>query len=417
MSLLPRHITQHAADILDHFPVTVVQGARQVGKSTLASVLSASREALTLTLDDPQQRAAVDADPAAFVNQNPDGLMVIDEVQLRPELLRVIKASVDHHRRPGRFLLTGSADTLRLGGDTDSLAGRAATVRLRGLSQGELLGQRDDLVSRMVSASGPPRLRSTWTRSDYITAMARGGFPEVGVMPERLRGTWLDSYLQRILERDAVNLPGGSSPARMRSVARLLAANQSGELVKARVAQDAGIPAQSITAYLDGLTGVFLIDLLQPWTPNLTRREVGRPKALVSDSALALRLGGQRPSSLEPLTADVIGGFLEGFVVAELLKQQQWSEEEFDLFHYRDRNGIEVDIVIELGDGRVLGIEVKSSSTVKGEHFKGLQFLQEKLGDRFVGGVVMNTAAESFQYARGLWGLPISALWEGTAAD
>lgn len=160
------------------------------------------------------------------------------------------------------------------------------------------------------------------------------------------------------------------------------------------------------------MEATYLIDLLKPWGANLTKREIGRPKVLVSDSALAMRLTRTTSQQLESLTSTRIGGISEAFVAGELLKQQGWSDVEFEVFHYRDRDGVEVDLIVELDDGRVLAIEVKSSVTYKPEHFKGLRFVRDRLGDRFAGGIVLGMAAEGLRFGDRLWGMPISALWE-----
>ncbi|GAA0996992.1 hypothetical protein GCM10009563_18480 [Subtercola frigoramans] len=194
---------------------------------------------------------------------------------------------------------------------------------------------------------------------------------------------------------------------------RLIAANQAGELVKARIATQANIPPSTISGYFDLVEALFLVETLPPWTPNLTKREVGRAKAFISDSALALRLGRLSESQLSSVVGgDQLGGLIEAFAVSELIKQSGWSDEEFELFHYRDRNGLEVDAIIEFAHGTIFGIEVKASKTFKSDHFAGLQALAAKAGSRFIGGVVLNTADQGCQYAPGLYGLPISALWE-----
>lgn len=411
MDLISRHAESLGRDMLGAFPAVVISGARQVGKSTLAGRLVRNIPHLAVTLDDESTRAAAQADSRAFVEQFTESTLVIDEVQRYPELLLAIKASIDRNRRAGRFLLTGSADLLNVKGQTDSLAGRAVTLNLRGFSQGELAGRIDDFVA--MAASGE-RFTSTttWARPDYARALASGGYPEIQRMPDRMRTVWIDSYIDRILTRDAVSLPSGGRASRIRTVLGLLAANQAGELVKSRVAEQARIPANSIDAYLDVLRSVYLVDLLPPWTPNLTKREVGRPKAFVTDPALALRLTRQTASQLEDLASDTIGSHLEAFVAGELLKQQAWSTEEFTLFHFRDRNGVEVDLVLELGDSRVIGVEVKASSTYRTEHFKGLRALQDKVGDRFIAGYVLGMGERRFDFAPGLYGLPVSALWE-----
>lgn len=414
-ALLPRPAGDVGRELLEIFPAVIIQGARQVGKSTLAHQLAQERTSMLVTLDDRRTREAAAADEVAFVEQCPDGTLVIDEVQRTPELLLAVKASIDRDRRPGRFLLTGSADLLNVKGHTDSLAGRAATLRLHGLSQGELAGKPEDFVSTLLSGTSPARFSTSWNRSSYVTAMARGGYPDVRSLSPRHRAIWLDSYLDRVLERDAPLLPSGGQARRMRAILALVAANQAGELVKARLAGHANLPANTITPYLDVLRSVYLTDVLQPWTPNLTKREVGRPKALVSDSGLALRISRQTERQLEPLGSDVIGGFFEAFVAAELLKQQSWSDQDYELFHFRDRDGLEVDLVLEFDDGRILGIEVKASATYRSEHFSGLRFLRDKLGDRFVAGVVLGMSTTGHQHAERLYGLPASALWEWRA--
>ena len=411
--LLPRRTVRVGRDLLSAFPAVVIQGARQVGKSTLARQLIADREAVLVTLDDRASREAAVADEVAFVEQCGDGVLVIDEVQRVPELLLAIKASIDRDRRPGRFLLTGSADLLSVRGQTDSLAGRAATLQLRGFSQGELAGQPEDFAAALLDGKPALGFSTAWTRADYAAALAAGGYPDLRGLPSpRLRHAWLDSYLQRVLQRDAAQLPSGGQTSRLRSVLALVAANQGGELVKARIADDAGIPKNTITAYLDVLRSVYLVDHLPPWTPNLTKREVGRPKAFVSDPALALRLNRQTEAQLVPLTSDVIGGVFEAFVACELLKQQTWSERDYQLFHYRDRDQMEVGLVVEFDDGRVLGIEVKASATYRADHFAGLRLLRDKLGDRFVAGLVLGMSSSAVQHAERLYGFPAAALWQ-----
>ncbi|RRD48401.1 ATP-binding protein [Arachnia propionica] len=317
---------------------------------------------------------------------------------------------MDRDRRPGRFLLTGSTDLLRMPGLGDSLAGRAVSLRLRGFSVGEVTGAPDDFVPAVLALPDPQPVTSDWTRSRYVEALALGGFPEVRRLSPRMRSAWLKGYLDRVLNRDAVLLRAGHQSARLHSLIRLIAANQGGELVKARLADQAGLPPTSITAYLDVLAGVFAIEQLDPWSPNLTARETGRRKTAVGGSALALWLAQLTPRQLEPVTAELLGGHFKAFLAAELLKQQSWSLEEFRLFHYRDRTGIEVDLVAELGDGTVVGIEVKTSSSYRPDHFKGLRFLRDRLGDRFRRGVVLGMFDRGFQISDRLIGLPASAL-------
>lgn len=410
--LIARHILRVGHEYVETFPVVVIEGARQVGKSTLAGQLMHGRQGASATLDSPQQLALANDDPESFLRQAGEGTLVIDEAQLAPQLSTAIKLAVDRDRRPGRFLLTGSTDLLRMPGLGDSLAGRAVSLRLRGFSVGEVTDAPDDFIPAVLALPDPQRVTSDWTRSRYVEALALGGFPEVRRLSPRMRSAWLAGYLDRVLNRDAVLLRAGHQSARLHSLIRLIAANQGGELVKARLADQAGLPPSSITAYLDVLAGVFAIEQLDPWSPNLTTRETGRRKTAVGDSSLALWLAQLTPRQLEPVTAELLGGHFEAFLAAELLKQQSWSREEFRLFHYRDRTGIEVDLVAELGDGTVVGIKVKTSSSYRPDHFKGLRFLRDRLGDRFRRGVVLGMFDRGFQISDRLIGLPASTLWE-----
>lgn len=406
-----RHATPVVEDLLAHLPGVVIEGARQVGKSSLASRLAGSTT--VLTLDDEGVRSAARADPVGLLAMGRDGLLIIDEIQRLPELTVAIKAAIDADRRPGRFLVTGSASLLRLRGLTDSLAGRVARVPMYGLSRGELVGVADDFVACIRrDRDGISGIETA--SHDWPADIAVGSYPELHQLPTRLRGRWLDDYLAGVLQRDARELRGGADPGRLRSLLRVLAANQAGELVKARVAQDAGIPATSLQVHLDLLEALGLIALIPPWTPNLTQREVGRPKSLVLDTALAMRLSRLTVEQVSLVGyREALGSLLEGFVMAELLKQRTWSSEEFEIFHYRDRAGVEVDLVLEFSDGSVVGVEVKAAAGFQQRQFHGLQKLRDRVGERFMAGIVLNTGTGGFRHSDRLFGAPISVLWQG----
>ncbi|MET9328911.1 ATP-binding protein [Tsukamurella sp. NPDC003166] len=414
--ILPRHALPWAEELAVAFPVVVIEGARQVGKSTLATMLveGSRRAARYLTLDDELLRNAAQSDPQAFVDQLPDGMLVIDEIQRAPELLLPIKASVDRNRTPGRFLLTGSADLLRLERTPDSLAGRAVTLTLGPLSQGEIRGRVDDFVTHLLAGIDPFDVKTSFTREDYANALAAGGYPEVFSRSPRLRTAWFDGYLDRIVQRDARDVRRLVDGNRLATVLRLIAANQSGEIVRARLSRDADIPETTISAYLDLAETLYLMKRIRPWTGKLTTRQTGKAKGLIIDSGLAMHLSGVTAARAGALVGggELLGPLLEGLVVSELLKQRTWSDTRFNLFHYRETSGAEVDVVLELDDGRILGIEVKAKQTYKPEHFRGLQRLAERLGDRFAGGVVLGTADQGVRFGENLIGLPIASLWE-----
>lgn len=401
-------------EVLESFPAVVIQGARQVGKSTFAKMLVEGKKAVLLSLDDQTTRAVAQLDPQAFVNQAEDQVLVIDEIQRDPELLLAIKSAIDTNRRPGRFILTGSSDLLRLSKTPDSLAGRAVTLELKGLSQGELLGQREDFAALAVAGEFvATRNGDPWQRQDYVAAIAKGGYPELHFLTKKMQTIWIDSYIKRLVVRDIGDVSRGLSSDVLLKVLRLIAASQSSELVQTRFAEALSISRSSIAAYLSALNVLYLTEDLAPWRANLTKREVGRHKLSVADSALALRLARVSAETLESVgSAALLGPFLEGFVAGELIKQKGWSAEEFELYHFRDRDGAEVDLVIEFANGKIFLIEVKATETYRPEFAKTIHKLATKLGNNFVGAAVLTLDPTPRILGHKIWGLPVSALWQ-----
>lgn len=392
--------------------MVVLQGARQVGKSTLAATIAGERPGATLiTLDDEPVRRAAQADPAGFIDAF-DGLTVIDEVQRAPELLLAIKARVDRRRQPGQFLLTGSANLLRLRSVQDSLAGRAETIELFGFSQGELAGHRETFVDRIISESLPTNWASDLNRSDYLERACAGSYPEALTRTGRRRTTWFDSYASRIIERDAPDVSGLQRLGDLDRLLRLVAARNASELNQADLAADAGFAARTLPPYLDLLDTLYLTWRLPAWSTNLTNRVAERPKIALLDSGLAAHLIHVSPTSLRPdRTPEPAGPLLEAFVLAEVRKQCGWNEEPVRLYHYRDRTGPEVDLVIEHTDGRIAAIEVKATTSLGTNSAKWLAFLRDRLGDRFVQGVVLHTGPRALPLGDRLTAQPIEALW------
>jgi len=417
LDTIDRHVRAFAAHALDVFPVAVIQGARRVGKSTFATMLAAGRPHVWFTLDDEAARQQALDDPRTFATQGGDGLLVVDEIQRAPDLLLAIKAAVDRDPRPGRFLLTGSSDVLRMSSAPDSLAGRAVTIPLMGFSLGEANGRADDFAHQVRHRDTWVGHTSAWTRDQYADAICRGSYPEVRRLDDRDRRLWLTSYLDRVLRLDSRAVSRSMSAPRLTSILRLIAANQAGELVYARLADQLGISAPTVRDYVDALHTLFLTVSVPPWTANLTKREVGRPTVSVQDSGVAALMNRATASHLTALaSAEHFGSLLEGLVTTELLKQRTWTSEPFEVFKFRDSDGIEVDIVLEFEDGAVYLIEVKSTQTPRSDSFTSMRKLAARVGSRFLGGAVLSTTPTSFRQDDTLWSLPVSALWDHTGS-
>ena len=389
-------------------PVVAINGARQVGKSTLARQLLQHGGQL-VTLDDQAQRAAAAADPRGFVERDLAGPLIIDEVQYVPELFRAVKAAVDRDRRPGRFVLTGSTRLLSQAGFADALVGRVEIVELWPLSQGELRGRVDRFVDCVFDGSVGSNITGA-SRAESMAAVLQGGFPEVASRIRSRRGAWFDSYLRTLTETVVRDLSGIERVAEMPRVIRLCAARSGLELNVTNLASELTLPPRTLDGYLATLANLFVLQLIPAWSTNVSKKVIRRPKMVLADSGLAARLVGLTEESAALPTAP-LGPILESFVAMELRKQLSWSSNGTTLWHFRDRDGIEVDFVLERPDGSVVAIEVKASSTVTTRDTKGLRFLSDRLGDRFKAGVVVSFMPEPTPLGPKLSALPLQALW------
>ncbi len=408
-SLVPRRAESLVAEALADTRVVTLNGARQAGKSTLARIAARARlDAVIRLLDDPATLRAARDDPAGFVEH--DGLIVIDEIQLAPELFRSIKVAVDTDPHPGQFLLTGSAQVLALRELPDALPGRMEIVELWPFSQGELEQSPDAFVDAAF-AHGPGLSRvSELRKRDYLDRVARGGYPEAIHRSPRRRAAFFDSYLTNLIERDVQELAAIERRGDLRRLLALLAGRSGGLLVPATLATASGIPRTTLNRYLELLSAVFLIKQIPAWSAGQAQRAIGTPKLAFVDTGIAAHLLGQDTSRLgEPSGA--AGPMIETFVLMELARQLTWSTERARLYHYRTKDKVEVDAVLETPDGRVIAIEVKAGATVRTEDLAGLRHLSHRLGKRLIAGYVLYTGQQTLPFGDGLRALPIDALW------
>jgi predicted AAA+ superfamily ATPase len=410
-SLYPRHTQALALEALADTRVVVLNGARQTGKSTLAALIADHvADARQLYLDDPATLSAAEEDPVTFVRH--DGLLLIDEIQRAPALLLPIKHEVDRDPRPGRYLLTGSARLLGLRDLPDALPGRTETIELWPLSQGEIDDAPDGFVDWVFTHDLDATMRSSSLRKkDYVERALRGGYPEaVRRDAGRRRNRFFDSYITDLITRDVRQISDIERPAEMRRLLSVVAARMGGLAVIQSIAGDVGLPRMTLARYLDLLELVFVIKRIPAWSSNLTRRAVSTPKLIVTDSGLGGRLIGMSSERARDVTAPV-GPLLENFVTGEVARQLTWADEPVQLFHYRDRDQVEVDIVLEHASGEVVGIEVKAAETVRGDDFRGLRHLADRLGARFRAGFVLYAGEQALAFGEKLRALPIAALW------
>jgi predicted AAA+ superfamily ATPase len=408
--MLKRWITPRILDALADNPVVFLNGARQTGKSTLVQALSAKHyPARYLTLDDAGVLAAASADPAGFL-AGLEGPTILDEVQRAPQLFLPLKAQVDRNRRPGRFLLTGSANVLLLPRLADSLAGRMEILTLWPLSQGEIDGMQDGFIDAVFSKKLAALSGSAETRKALLERALRGGYPEaIARASGERREAWFGSYLTAILQRDIRDLAQIEGLALLPRLLALLATRAGALLNVSDLSRSAVLPQSTLKRYLALLETTFLVQLLPAWSGNRGKRLVKAPKLFVVDSGLmAHLLGYTGPAPAEGPSA---GALLENFAVMELRKQTAWSKTRVNLFHFRTSAGQEVDLVLEDAAGRVVGVEIKSSATIGDADFRGLRALAEQAGKAFQRGVLLYTGSASVPFGPALHALPMSAIW------
>jgi uncharacterized protein len=384
-AIAPRHIEERVRTALADTRVVALVGPRQSGKTTLARQIGGEGRPY-FTLDDENVRAAAIADPAGFIG----GLKTaaIDEIQRAPPLLLAIKQAVDSDTRPGRFLITGSADLFSGTIAPDSLAGRVETIELLPLSQSEIARQAPSKLLKDCFAGtfevGPaPRVEN------LVSRILAGGFPEAltRATPQRRRA-WFLNYAGSLAARDVLDIAEVAKADMMRGLIDH-AALMTGQLLNLTdLGNRVGVDAKTIDRWLTLLEQIFLIERVRPWYRNEEKRLVKTPKIQMIDPGLLAALRGIDEASLDR-DRILIGPLLESFVYGELRKAASLLEDIPRISHYRDKDKVEVDFVLEQGHRRVVGIEVKASATAKTEDFRGLQRLRDATGDAFKTGLVL----------------------------
>lgn len=409
-NLRPRHATDAVSDALSDTRVVLVNGARQAGKSTLVRSVAHALEASWRDLDRTDDRQAALTDPVGFVEENT--LMVIDEIQRVPELLLPIKVTVDEDPRPGRFLLTGSARVLGLRNLPDTLVGRMETIELWPFSQGEIDAAPDGFID-VVFRDGPAvKMDSQVSRVEYSERIVRGGFPEaVARTDPRRRARFLDGYVQNLIERDVRQLSEIERVPQLTTMVRLLAGRSATLVNAARLANELQVARGTAQRYLRLLEEIYLIKRIPGWSRNIGTRATSTPKVVFVDSGVAARMLALDAHALRRSGA-ALGPLLEGFVISEVARQATWCQTPVELYHYRDHNKVEVDLVLEDRRGVVVGIEVKAGSTVRADDFRGLNTLADRLGDSFLVGIILYTGQHTLPFGPRMRAMPVSAVWE-----
>ena len=400
-----RDLAPATLDALRDMPVVVVSGLRQAGKTTFLQHEPGLRDRRFVSLDDFAQLAAAQRNPETFVAG--DEPLTIDEAQRCPALLTAIKREVDRRRRPGRFLLSGSANFALLRGISETLAGRAVYLALHPFSRREIAEttlEEPFLLRFFDSGQLPERRRMKPIAADEVL---RGGMPSVALGQVRNTNVWFRGYEQTYLERDVRELSQVGDLIAFRHLLRL-AALRSGQILRqSELARDAKLNATTAGRYLRVMEASFVLSRVGPWLSNRASRLIKSPKLYVGDAGLAAFLAGVEnlgPQSEEPLR----GALFETYVAQNLAAILAAWRPQARLAFFAQQGRREVDFVIEVGRD-TLAIEVKAASRWDDRELGGLEaFLS--VTRRCRAAILAYNGTEAVQLGDRLWAIPLGLL-------
>jgi hypothetical protein len=405
--LYPRFAADRLTEALEDSPAVLIHGPRQSGKTTLAQRVGRRAGYGYLSFDDEAIRSVALADPVGFVADLPPRV-ILDEVQHVPQLFVTLKAAIDRDRRPGRFVLTGSTNVLLLPKLSDSLAGRMAIVRLHPLAQCEIERKRPSFLERLFGAGFK-------MHPFERLGPGHGGTHRGRRLPCGAQASSRPAACTLVRSLPGSDRATGRTRTRPHRIARCRAApagcGGGADGTAGDLAAPFAVSRPTIRDYLTLLSRVFLLEELPPWHVNRLSRLVKTPKLHVGDTGLACALLGADVAALKADRA-LLGQLLETFVLLELRRQASGHKQPLAFHHFRDRDGYEVDIVIERGALAIAGIEVKAAATVTAADFRGLRKLKDAAGRRFAGGVVLYDGTMSLPFGDSMYAVPIRALWE-----
>lgn len=407
-SLFLRRIEPRIAEALLDTPVVLLAGPRQAGKTTLVRQIAEQQGLRYLTMDDELTLLSAREDPVGMIRSLDRA--VIDEIQRAPQLLLAIKKSVDEDRRPGRFLLTGSANLMALPIVADSLAGRMETLSLLPLSQSEIESRSanwiDSVFSGRILKVGRPALGN-----DLIERVLRGGYPEaISRDSVRRRVAWARQYIDAIIQRDVRDVASIEKLDQLPRFLRALAQTAGQMCNYTQLGGQVGLDGKTASRYVGVFEQMYLLKRVDVWARNRLSRVVKTPKLQFIDSGL---LAALLDLTIEEVHQDRtrFGTVLETFVFGELLKHTTTADSDYRLMYYRDADKVEVDVVIESAAGNLVGIEVKAAATVKERDLRGLKKLASLAGSQFKMGVLLYDGTETMPLGEGIWAAPLSTLW------
>ncbi|MDF3014224.1 MAG: ATPase, family [Cellvibrio sp.] len=405
----PRYLASRLQEVLSDTPVVCLLGPRQVGKTTMAREYCPQHS--YINFDDSTLLNAAKQDPSGFI-QGLAEFVILDEVQRAPGLLPAIKAAVDQNRKPGRFVLTGSANLLLLPGVQESLAGRMEVLNLFPLTEQEKHRVPGSLLQKLLTGKIKPNIAGDQrVVAGIAEAICRGGFPEPNSRPPSRARQWHRQYLNAIIQRDIKDIAAIRDETEMLKLFEMSAYRTANLLNVSNLANELSMRRETIEKYLTILERLFLIRRLPAWHSNQGNRLIKTPKMHLVDSGLAATLSDLHPEHWNDFSTD-FGPLLETFVVQQLMTQASWLNDDLHFYHYRDKDQVEVDLVVERGK-KVWGIEVIKAASIQAKDSAGLARLATQAGEQFQGGILLYGGSNTLPLLqKNCYAVPLSALWE-----
>lgn len=409
-TLYPRSIATALMVALTDTPVVCLLGPRQSGKTTLVQSVVPARS--YISLDNQNYFRTALTDPVGFINSLPE-FVTLDEVQRVPDLLPAIKLSVDRDRRAGRFLLTGSANLLLLPQVSESLAGRMEVIRLHPLSESEKERAPGAFLREFLDGHLEPEIGGARdeTAVSLPTRLVVGGYPEPLKRSHSRARQWHRQYVKAIIERDIRDIARIRDGEDVQRLLELMSLRTAGLLNASGLSQSIGLHRETVEHYLLLLERLFLVRRLPPWHRVAARRLIKTPKIHMVDSGLAATLAGIQESDWLH-RRERMGDLLESFVVQQLMAQATWTDADLRFWHYRDKDKVEVDLVVTRGP-TVWGVEVKAAGTVNEHDAIGLRRLAAQAGTDFRCGILIYSGPDVLPLGDSrVLAVPIQRLWE-----
>ena len=391
--MIKRKLEPIILEMLDNFRIVAINGPRQSGKTTLVKLIAKNKNIIYYTFDDEDVYNTAKLDPNGFISYISKDNVVIDEVQMIPELIPSIKMQVDEVNKKGMFLLTGSSDMFKNSKIKESLAGRMVSFNLYPLSYAEINNRDTNIIDKLFSDDfNYFDIDFTSISNQYFTeAVINGGYPEIYTLSTKAKYAWYESYIKSRITKDVQSI-GDVDINQIVSLAKLLQllAGQISSLVNYKnIADKIKISDKTVRKYIEILEALYIIKLVPAYANNQLKRVVKSPKVHFIDSGLASYLLNVDANGAMVKQGELYGDIVESFVYSELIKHKSTADKRVNIYHFRDQQKKEVDFVLESTDSKIVAIEVKSGSNIKKEYFKGLVALADTVKGKDFKGIIL----------------------------